>query len=133
MTTEQTCCQSLAAGGQSPFVITELGGYDGFTSGLARCSACGRAYHFELVASDEERGERAYGFKEVAVVDHHAITALVAQTPPADDAVVMLRVRDALSRSLERNLFVLAAGLDTKIRAIETLDVERWRSILKPV
>jgi hypothetical protein len=43
----------------------------------------------------------------------------------------MLRLRDALAGSLERNLFVLAADPETQIEAIAKLDVARWRSILQ--
>jgi len=135
MTKESACCQRLSEGGPSPFDVSMLGWYDGPISGLAKCRGCGRAYHFDLVAWDSEQDERLYGFAEVTVADYEAIVRLMAETPSPERAreqgdKVMLRVRDALAASYERNLLVLTSDLSQVIRTAQIVAFERWKFML---
>lgn len=113
-----------------------LGWYDGLTSGVARCRGCDRTYHFELMSHDTSDEMRLFGFKEVSHSAYDAIVALLATQPASAQQgrelgdQVILRVRDALATSLERNLFVASTDLGSLIQSARILDFERWKSIL---
>jgi hypothetical protein len=136
MTKESTCCQGLAQGGPSPFDITMLGWYDGLTSGMAKCRGCGRTYHFDLLTWDEEHEARLYGFKEVSATSHDAVALLLASAPSSPERavelgdLVTLRVRDALSTSMERKLLIVATDLTAFVQSAQTVDFPRWKSLL---
>lgn len=66
MSENGVCCQTLRTRAGSPFEVAMLGWYDGVTSAMARCRACGRHYHVEMVAWDGEHEVRVYGFREVS-------------------------------------------------------------------
>jgi hypothetical protein len=130
------CCQHLKSGDPSPFELTVFGWYDGPTSGFAVCSGCDRVYHFELIATDEEVGERVYAFKEVSRASYDAVIAADASTRGGDTQQwadqVTLRTRDSLATGFERDLFVLTSDLQSSITAISRISVPRWRQILLP-
>ena len=137
MTKELKCCQNLAQGGPSPFEISMLGWYDGLTSGMAKCEGCGRTFHFDLLAWDEEAEKRVYGFKEVTSASYDAVAQLLANaSPPAPERarelgdLIALRVRDALATSFERKLIVLATDLANFVESVQTVEFDHWKSIL---
>jgi hypothetical protein len=135
MTSDPICCQRLSKG-PSPFEVSMLGWYDGVTSGVAKCRACGRTYHFEMLAWDDEQEMRVYAFKEVTKATYDAIVLLLDAPPPTPERaaefgdVVALRVRDALITNPERNLLVLAANLATFIESARVADFAQWKELI---
>ena len=136
MTNEPECCQRLTQGGTSPFEVAILGWHDGLMSGMAKCRGCGRTYHFDLLAWDEEQEARLYGFKEVSVASYDAVTLLLAKVPPSPARagefadLVTLRVRDAVATGMERKLLVLATDLKTFIQAAGMVEFAGWKTLL---
>jgi len=114
-----------------------LGWQDGLTSGMARCRECGRTYHFDLVAWDEDQDWRLYGFKEVTAASYQAVVTLLTAGSPAPERarehidLVTLRVRDALATSHERKLLVLARDLEKSIESARMVEFEEWTRLMR--
>jgi len=129
------CCTRLDPGCESPFDIVMLGWYDGRTSGLARCRACGTAYHFEMVAWDEEHELRVYGLTEVTGEAFEKVASANAQPVVAErfqersDALTLL-ARDALATNVERSLYIIAGDLAKRILGSRRMDFATWTSVI---
>jgi hypothetical protein len=80
-----TCCTLLEnISTESPFTrILVFGWYDGLTSGLLQCGACGQTYFADLVTWDSEQVARIYVLKKVDRDKfERAIAAHGAMEPP---------------------------------------------------
>lgn len=83
--TEYTnCCQTLVPG-DSPFEVGMLGYYDGLTSGVARCRACGQHYYVDLLATDVgEHFTRLHLLREITEDDGERLFACLRASGAAD-------------------------------------------------
>lgn len=127
------CCSRLVRG-PSPFVILALGWYDGPISGLARCKVCDQAFHFEMLAWDDEQAVRVYAFARINSEQYLRIVAL--QEESSDDGVskanqMTLATRDALAGSFGRTLYVVAQDLGAEILSSRELDFAGWQEIIE--
>lgn len=127
------CCSRLERGA-SPFTIIVLGWHDGPTSGLARCKACEQAFHFEMLAWDDEQTGRLYAF--VKILSERYARLIAIHDEPAEDGIaksdrMALATRDALAGTFGRTLYVVAEDLERDIRGSRQPDFTAWKEFIE--
>ena len=136
MTTEDSCCQRLQPGARSPFELSVTGYHDGPLTGWARCRACGRTYHFEMVTWDDMQEVRVYAFARVTEEAYQKVRAIDSLPPPSlaelHEAMKALTLAEAeaLQGVPERTLFVASVNLHQSILAAREMSVQVWESVL---
>jgi hypothetical protein len=89
-----------------------------------------------MVAWDDDREVRVYGFKEISQKSYEAFMAIHTMPVPSPSQVqersdaLTLRTRDALATSFERGLYMAAIDLSKEIRAVRRLTFSSWASLL---
>jgi hypothetical protein len=109
-----------------------FGWYDGVTSGMARCRVCGCTYFFAMLAWDDEREMRIYGFKEISQRSYESFMATQSRSSPdAENHDDLLALRDALATSMECLLYIAATDLTRRIDGFSLLTFASWAELLR--
>jgi hypothetical protein len=140
-----TCCTLLEnISTESPFTrILVFGWYDGLTSGLLQCGACGQTYFADLVTWDSEQVARIYVLKKVdrdkferAIAAHGAMEpprwpVWFPRYPDASTLETVGRTIDEAAHSgLLVDLVVATADIAVRIDRARRLSFDDWRVLL---